>query len=325
MKKILLINRLGIGDIVLTTPLARIIKENIPDAWIGFVTSNKAVDVLQNHPYIDEVFPYRSSLRNITKMIRQRGYQQAINIDSRLTSTLIAKLSGCELLNSGWTFSWRGKKYFPRVANHSKAILDFVMDCKYLNIDTGKISIQKPIIGNIDIDSKDKIADWLKLVSTQTRKLVLIAHHGVNKNKNWPPEYFGQLNHWLNKNGILPVYVGAPREQADIESISGEKINVAGIFSLREVAAIAKHADLCISVCTGTLHVFSSTDTPLLALYGPTPSERWAPMYAYVLNSHLPCIPCGKSTCTQDQFQQCMWELSPQTVIDSIIKNGWLA
>ena len=37
MRKFLIINRLGIGDVVLTTPLAQIIKENIPNCTIGFL------------------------------------------------------------------------------------------------------------------------------------------------------------------------------------------------------------------------------------------------------------------------------------------------
>ena len=37
MQKILIVNRLGIGDVVLTTPLAQIIKENLKDVKIGFL------------------------------------------------------------------------------------------------------------------------------------------------------------------------------------------------------------------------------------------------------------------------------------------------
>lgn len=60
MRKFLIINRLGIGDVVLTTPLAQIIKENIPECKIGFLVANKSVDILKNHPYIDDVFAYKN-------------------------------------------------------------------------------------------------------------------------------------------------------------------------------------------------------------------------------------------------------------------------
>ena len=47
MRKFLIINRLGIGDVVLTTPLAQIIKENIPNCTIGFLVASKSVDILK--------------------------------------------------------------------------------------------------------------------------------------------------------------------------------------------------------------------------------------------------------------------------------------
>ena len=55
MRKILIVNRLGIGDVVLTTPLAQIIKEKLKDVKIGFLVASKSIDILKNHPYIDEI------------------------------------------------------------------------------------------------------------------------------------------------------------------------------------------------------------------------------------------------------------------------------
>ena len=50
MQKILIINRLGIGDVVLTTPLAQILKKYIKNVKIGFLVAKKAEDILKNHP-----------------------------------------------------------------------------------------------------------------------------------------------------------------------------------------------------------------------------------------------------------------------------------
>ncbi|MDF2572348.1 MAG: glycosyl transferase family 9, partial [Sporomusa sp.] len=89
MRKILVINRLGIGDVVLTTPLAQLIKENMP-ARVGFVVAAKAADLLVNHPYVDDVFAYKSkSAKELIQQIKKIGYEEALVVDERLTSTLL--------------------------------------------------------------------------------------------------------------------------------------------------------------------------------------------------------------------------------------------
>jgi len=51
MQKILIVNRLGIGDVVLTTPLAQIIKENLKDVKIGFLVASKSIDFEKSSIY----------------------------------------------------------------------------------------------------------------------------------------------------------------------------------------------------------------------------------------------------------------------------------
>ena len=58
MKKILIINIFGIGDVLFTTPLVRNIREAFPDAYIGYVCNKRAQAVLGNNPHINKIFIY---------------------------------------------------------------------------------------------------------------------------------------------------------------------------------------------------------------------------------------------------------------------------
>ena len=106
MQDTVIINRMGIGDIVLTTPLATIIKQAY-GCKVGFVVADKAVDLLLNHPYIDDVYGYnKRSKKTIITQLKEAGYKQAIIADQRLSSTLLALKAGWKPYNWGLGFSW---------------------------------------------------------------------------------------------------------------------------------------------------------------------------------------------------------------------------
>ncbi|MEO8004762.1 MAG: glycosyltransferase family 9 protein [Betaproteobacteria bacterium] len=56
--KILVIRRDNIGDLILTTPLIRALRQRFPKAWIGVLVNSYTAQVLDNNPHIDEVFVY---------------------------------------------------------------------------------------------------------------------------------------------------------------------------------------------------------------------------------------------------------------------------
>ena len=169
MRKFLIINRLGIGDVVLTTPLAQIIKENIPKCKIGFLVANKSVDILKNHPYIDDVFAYKNKheKKALIEQIKAKEYNEAIIVDGRLSSTILAWKSNCKLLNKGFCISINKKHIFERKNLAVKAIEDFATYAKtLLNIDYDKNKLI-PKIGNCD-KGKDKIISaWINEIKKQ--------------------------------------------------------------------------------------------------------------------------------------------------------------
>jgi len=67
-KKILIINIFGIGDVLFTTPLVRNIKDNFPDAIIGYVANRRTESIVRNNPNINKVYVYeRDDFNNAYK------------------------------------------------------------------------------------------------------------------------------------------------------------------------------------------------------------------------------------------------------------------
>jgi ADP-heptose:LPS heptosyltransferase len=319
MRNILLINRLGIGDVVLTTPLAGLVKEYF-DSRVGMVVSRKALDLLNNHPWIDDCFAYeKHSQKELICQISQRHYGEAIIVDGRFSSTQLAVKAGCRLKNVGFEISIGSLRPFPRKQRALRAVVDYSDYIRCLD-PLVKTKALAPKVGDIDQNSYQKITVWLNKHEYNRRPLVLIVPRGISPNKNWPVENHNGLNLLLNQQGIIPVYLGSMHDHDYIASFQGKIVNAAGEFSLREVAVLAQSASVTVTPCTGTMHVIATSGTPIVALYGPTDPRRWAPSHAEVLQAKLACVPCQKLTCSRsrDECHQCMKDISPETVFKAI-------
>lgn len=324
MRKILIINRLGIGDVVLTTPIAEILKTS-GSFRIGYVVANKAIDLLKNHPYIDDVFTYnKHNKKKVLMEVKNRGYHEAIIVDGRFNSTLFAWQAGCKLLNQGFEITICKQKIFKRHNQAESAIADFAAYSRLMGIEFDERKL-KPTIGKPEIEQKIKIDEWLAEVRPKTAKLVLIVARTAADIKNWPVIHLSQFNQYLNRHHIVPVYIGSPADDEYIESIQGNKINVAGKFGLRDLPEIAKHADFALSMCTGPLHILATTDIPIIALYGPSAPKRWAPRTAIVVQSERPCVPCSRwDECVNKPGGTCMESILPERVERIIEENHLL-
>lgn len=327
VRKILIINRLGIGDVVLTTPLAQLLKENIENIKIGFLIADKASDLLKNHMYIDDVFSYKHKEKTvIINQIKKAAYTDAIIVDGRLNSTILALRAGCHLLNKGYCISINRRHFFPRKELNKRAIEDFSMYAKLLfNINFDKTNLL-PKIGDCDAKRQLEISNWVEKNKQSTKKIVLIVARTAADIKNWNPTELGKLNIYLNTHGINPVYIGSPNDAEYIKEIAGNKINMAGKLSLRDIPEIAKYASWALSMCTGPLHILGTVkDLPIIAIYGPSDPLRWAPTDAIVVQSDLSCVPCQNwDKCDKPKGHTCMDQIKFEQIKKIIIEKNLL-
>ena len=63
--KILVIRFSSIGDVVLTTPVVRCLKKQIPNATIHFITKKPFSSILENNPYIDKLITIKASINEV--------------------------------------------------------------------------------------------------------------------------------------------------------------------------------------------------------------------------------------------------------------------
>ena len=92
-----------------------------------------------------------------------------------------------------------------------------------------------------------------------------------------------------------------------------------GQFDVGELRALAGRAAVYIGGDSGPLHIAATTQTPVVALFGPTLPERSMPWrdprwFAEAVDAGpLPCRPCRQRTCAPGDFR-CLTRITPEQV-----------
>ena len=89
MPKILILRFSSIGDIVLTTPVVRCIKQQLPDAEVHYCTKQAFRGILEPNPYIDKVHTLGNSLGELVQQLKAENFDFVVDLHNNLRTTII--------------------------------------------------------------------------------------------------------------------------------------------------------------------------------------------------------------------------------------------
>ena len=89
MVKFLVVRFSSIGDIVLTTPVVRHLKQQVEGAEIHFLTKAAYVSLLEANPYIDRIHSYEGNMKACIARLRAEGFDYVIDLHSNIRSARI--------------------------------------------------------------------------------------------------------------------------------------------------------------------------------------------------------------------------------------------
>jgi ADP-heptose:LPS heptosyltransferase len=185
----------------------------------------------------------------------------------------------------------------------------------------------------LDAAADRQVADRLRAANVDGRHALTVIHVSAgNPFRRWPEREFIRLvTALLSGHDTRRVVLSSgpsDREAADRISraarvelgAAGDRILDFGDLPLPELRALVGRSRLFIGGDTGPLHVAATTDTPIVAIYGPTLHARSAPWRdprvptLAVQVDGLPCRPCDQRVCEPGDFR-CLTTLSPAEVI----------
>jgi ADP-heptose:LPS heptosyltransferase len=132
--------------------------------------------------------------------------------------------------------------------------------------------------------------------------LVGIHASGGRAIKQWDPERFATVAARLadDRHAVI-VLTGGPTDRDLIDHVKElvaprRVIDASGDIDLLELAALLQRMDLFITGDTGPMHLAAAMGTPVVAVFGPSAPERYAPTGAHdrIVRIDLPCSPCNR-------------------------------
>jgi len=304
--KILVVRFSSIGDIVLTTPVVRMLKNQL-NTEVHFLTKAPFVSLLKNNPYVDSIFQIDKSINEVISDLKKENYDYVIDLHSNLR-TQILKLKLGVTAKSFNKLNW--EKFF--LTNFKTNILpDVHIVDRYL--DTVKfLGITNDNKG-LDFFLSD--ADKVDLVEFQKDYIAFVIG-GQHTTKILPTAKIISICNKLNKAVLL---IGGPNdiERGDEISKASSAINTCGDYSLLQSAFLIKNSAYVISHDTGMMHIAAAFKKKIYSVWGNTIPEFG--MYPYLSDKNsklievkdLSCRPCSKigyDKCPKGHFK-CMHEI----------------
>jgi lipopolysaccharide heptosyltransferase II len=157
-------------------------------------------------------------------------------------------------------------------------------------------------------------------------KVVTVSPGARSHTKQWIKEHFLKVCMRLRDElGVKIVLIGDEHD-AKISSYIKKELNegvldLTGKTTLKELAAILKKSSLLITNDSAPMHIAWALDIPVVAIFGPTDSEKYAPSGPkdIIIKKDLSCIPCRRALCILKDHR-CMKEVMPEEVFDAAKK-----
>ncbi len=299
MPKILIIRFSSIGDIVLTTPVFRCIKKQIPDAEVHLVTKKSFKIVTENNPYIDDFFYYEKDLDGLIEALKKQEYDYVIDLQNNLRSNKIKFL----LKKKSFTLNKLNVRKWVFTKFHLN-----VMPKKHLvirNLETvEKLGIKDDGLGLDYFIPENDIVEQNDMPSSHHFGFIAIIIAANYYTKKLPVDKLKELCMKINYPIVL---LGGKTEQEEgklVASIDPIKIyNSCGKFNLNESADLIRQSKLVITNDTGLMHIAAALKKPIITIWGnTTPFFGMYPYYGIHSNQifqntevdGLFCRPCSK-------------------------------
>lgn len=328
-----------IGDVVLSTPCIRALREAYPHARIIVAVWDKAAELLEDCPWLDQVIAVTKRSRSLWeelcfqidffRNLRSLHCDLAIDLRTGTRGAIMAFLSGASQRIGFYADDgklWRNR-IFTSLLHRDYAPGQHVVDYLLCLLEAFGIAI-KDRTSELFV-SDEKLAEMETLLAQEAvetgRMLVALQPFSLWQYKEWGKEKYIALIRWLIEDLNAAVLVtGSVGEQGRAEEIvrnCGKRCyNLAGQTSIAMYAALLKKCRLFIGVDSAGLHIAAAVGTPTVSLFGPSSPASWAPRGGQhlVVQKDFPCLPCRRKGCGDSEKSRCLDELTVGEVLTAL-------
>ena len=337
-RRILLTRMKFIGDVVLTTPAIRSVRNAFPGAFIAYMGDKQAVSLLEGNPCLNEIIPFDFSRASVLEQpriafrLRKSQFDLAIDFFGNPRSALLTYLTGAAS-RVGPDRTGRGKLYTIRVKDDGKPkqVIDFYD--QYLRAAGIEPSSRKTELFLTD-DERREARIFLRWLDHETAPLdltqpIIGLHPGATwPAKKWQAGGFASLAELIRaKLGCQVVLTTGPNDGAVVREVA--EASMAGVkplplLPLRQLAAVISQCRVYVSNDAGPMHIAVALGIPAIGVFGPGQEDIWFPYNEAeghkALRKDVPCHPCHLDVCNREGegYMECMKLLKADEVFAAV-------
>lgn len=319
--KFLIIRFSSIGDIVLTTPIVRCLKQQVEKAEVHFVTKKQYASIVTSNPYIDKIHLLDNNLNNLINELKEEKYDYIIDLHHNLRSLILkARLRTLSFSFNKINF----QKWLMVVFKKNILPNKHIVDCYFKTVNLFDVKNDNKGL-DFFIESKNEI-DVFSLPLNFHQGYVALVIGAKHSTKQMPDDKLAQLCIEINMPFIL---LGDSEDRAKAESIVHQsgKTNVyvaCGGYNIQQSASLVRQAKLVITHDTGLMHIAAAFKQKIISIWGNTIPEFG--MYPYIPDKDyytfevkgLKCRPCSKlgyRKCPRKHFD-CMNKQDIRSIVE---------
>lgn len=306
MKKYLIIRFSSIGDIVLTTPVIRCLKEQT-DAEIHYITKSVFKKILSENPYIDKLITIDDEITEVLEDLKTENYDHVIDLHHNLRSLRLKKALK------------RPATSFPKLNVQKFLLTNFKIDrMPEVHI----VDRYFEAVKAIGVVNDGKGLDYFIPEHDQVvlsdfnipEKFVVFAIGAQYATKRLPANKIIEI---IDSTELPVVLLGGPTDYDNAVIIKSHctVIDLVGQININQSASIVQQATKVITHDTGIMHIAVAFKKPVISIWGNTvPALGMYPYYPeqkelYSIHEvDIKCRPCSKigyQKCPKKHFK-CM-------------------
>ena len=318
-KRILIVRTDRIGDVLLSTPVIKALRDYYPDAYIAVMVSPYAREIVEGNPNLDEVIIYDKDCKhkNWLGSIKFAQNLKKMKFDLAL---ILHPTNRVHLV----TFFAR----IPRRVGYDRKLgfllTDRIKHTKQLG-EKHELEYTLDLVRYLSLEPKDKnlfmlikptSEEWAEELFRQEgiseSDKLLVIHPGASCiSKIWPLIRFAQVaDRLVEKYGFKVLLIAGPKDISKAQDVSKNmhhpSINLAGKTSVSQLASLLKRCQLFISNDSGPVHIACAVGAPVISIFGRNQKglspERWGPLGLRdkILHKEIGCIECLAHNCVKE-------------------------
>jgi lipopolysaccharide heptosyltransferase II len=328
---ILVIKWSALGDIILSLPALKALRDKFPKARLILLTSNAGRELVSRYNYADEFIIFKQAKNSLEGMagvfqisaeLRRSCIDVALDLQNNKKSHMVSFLS-CA----------------PRRIGYKNKKLDFLLNeaIEGAQMAMSPVEHQFRLLKALDIDSAPTSCAMIISDEDETYTQTLLTEAWLSKRevlvglncgssqkwqaKRWPTEKIAKLCDLLAQKKIRVIITGTDQEKCEAKRIlalaRSKPIDVTGKTNVMQLAAIIKRCKVFVSSDSAPLHIASLLNIPFVALFGPTdPARHLQPIGKYhLIYKRLKCSPCYRPKCKNIK---CMDKITVEEVMVAI-------